>query len=101
MLLFSPISVFVLATLGFSIVEANDNIQISNKAGRQKCVVVARGKQQNDVPNILAAFRKCNNGGTVYFPENQNYWIAERLNPVINDVQIVWKGQWTVNYFTF
>jgi galacturan 1,4-alpha-galacturonidase len=30
------------------------------------------------------------------FPEDQNYWIGTKLNPVIYDVTVEWKGVWTV-----
>lgn len=61
------------------------------------CVVKANGHRRDDVPNILRAFRECDNGGTVVFPEDQSYWIATRLNPVINNVAIEWRGKWTVS----
>ncbi|KAJ5625629.1 polygalacturonase [Penicillium lagena] len=61
------------------------------------CVVKANGHQKDDVPNILRAFRECDNGGTVVFPEDQSYWIATRLNPVINNVVIEWRGKWTLS----
>jgi galacturan 1,4-alpha-galacturonidase len=60
------------------------------------CTVTALGNQTDDVPQILQAFEDCNNGGTVSFPENQNYWIAQKLNPIIRDVTIDWRGIWTV-----
>ncbi|KAJ5539026.1 hypothetical protein N7513_007358 [Penicillium frequentans] len=59
------------------------------------CTVKARGHQKDDVENILQAFEKCDNGGTVIFPEDQSYWIATRLNPVLTDVKIEWRGKWT------
>jgi len=61
------------------------------------CTVLAHGNETDDTPQILAAFQECNNGGTVVFPEDQNYWIATRLNPVIEDVTVDWKGIWTVS----
>lgn len=64
--------------------------------GPRVCTVRARGHQEDDVPNILKAFHDCNAGGTVVFPEDESYWIATRLNPVINDVVIQWRGKWTV-----
>jgi galacturan 1,4-alpha-galacturonidase len=60
------------------------------------CTVKALGNSRDDTPQILAAFADCNNGGTVVFPEGENYWIATKLNPVIYDVTIEWKGIWTV-----
>ncbi|KAF1948889.1 putative galacturan 1,4-alpha-galacturonidase C [Byssothecium circinans] len=63
--------------------------------GRTTCTVYAQGDQKDDVPNILHAFSECGNGGRVIFPENQEYWLAQRFNPVVNDVEIDWQGQWT------
>lgn len=62
------------------------------------CVVKANGNQKDDVPNIITAFRRCGNGATIVFPEDQSYWIASRLNPILNDVVIQWHGQWTVSH---
>lgn len=64
------------------------------------CTVLALGNQTDDTPQILAAFEECNNGGTVVFPETENYWIATKLNPVINNVTIDWKGTWTVSFLS-
>ncbi|KAF2790444.1 glycoside hydrolase family 28 protein [Melanomma pulvis-pyrius CBS 109.77] len=66
-----------------------------HRNGRRTCTVLASGKQQDDVPNILSAFAECGKGGTIIFPSDQNYWIAQRLNPVVDDVEIDWRGQWT------
>jgi len=44
------------------------------------------GTDTDDTPNIIKAFEECNNGGTVVFPEGQNYWIDTKLNPVVKDV---------------
>jgi hypothetical protein len=60
------------------------------------CTVVALGNEKDDTPQILNAFSDCNNGGTVVFPEGQNYWIGTKLNPIIYDVTVEWKGVWTV-----
>jgi galacturan 1,4-alpha-galacturonidase len=66
--------------------------------GRGTCTVYAQGQQKDDVPNILTAFFQCGQGGRIIFPQDQEYWIAQRLNPVINDVEIDWRGQWTVKH---
>lgn len=58
------------------------------------CTLNPLGGNQDDVPQILEAFDECNNGGTVVFPENSTFYIATRLNPVIYDVTIEWKGEW-------
>lgn len=60
------------------------------------CTVKALGNKKDDTPQILAAFSACNNGGTVVFPEDQNYWIGTKLNPIIYDVTVEWRGVWTV-----
>jgi hypothetical protein len=71
-------------------------VSYTTVSGRPQCTVYAHLNQTNDVPNLLKAFSACGNGGDIIFPEGQNYWIAERLNPVLNDVSIDWKGQFTV-----
>lgn len=60
------------------------------------CTVKPLGHQRDDTPQILKAFEKCNHGGTVVFPKGENYWIGTKLNPIIYDVTIDWKGVWTV-----
>jgi hypothetical protein len=60
--------------------------------------VKAIGNRQDDVPNIQKAFQDCGHGGKIIFPEVEEYWIAQRLNPVVNDVDIEWRGTWTVNF---
>lgn len=63
-------------------------------ASRPNCTVTAKGNKQDDVPQILDAFHQCNHGGRVVFPEGQKYWIASKLNPVLSDVVIEWRGIW-------
>lgn len=65
--------------------------------GGNACTVKANGHQKDDVPNIMKAFKRCGSGGTIIFPEDQSYWIASKLNPILNDVVIHWRGQWTVS----
>lgn len=69
-----------------------------HKTGSNVCTVKANGHQKDDVPNILKAFHECGHGGTIVFPKDQSYWIASRLNPVVNDVVIEWHGKWTVSH---
>ncbi|KAF3938534.1 Exopolygalacturonase [Dactylella cylindrospora] len=71
------------------------NIHYGITDGRKSCTVYARGRQKDDVPNIMKAFRVCGNHGYITFPKGQNYWIGQKLNLVLNDVKIEWKGQWT------
>lgn len=72
------------------------SVQITTAAGRKQCTVTANGGNVSDVPNILYAFDTCGHGGDIIFPEGQNYYIASKLNPVVNDVRIEWRGIWTV-----
>lgn len=64
------------------------------------CTVLANGHQRDDTPDIMDAFDRCGNGGIVVFPEDQNYWIATKLNPILNDAVIQWHGVWTVRMLT-
>ncbi|KAJ5911459.1 galacturan 1-4-alpha-galacturonidase C [Penicillium subrubescens] len=83
----------VVLPLGLALTSAANAVVV--KSGQNTCIVKANGHQKDDVPNILKAFKECGHGGTVIFPEDQSYWIATRLNPVINDVVIEWRGKWT------
>lgn len=60
------------------------------------CTLNPIGNDEDDVPQILEAFEACNNGGTVVFPEDSTFYIATKLNPVIYDVTIDWRGTWLV-----
>src|SRR5690242_17637972 len=70
-----------------------EQVILSN--GRLQCTVRASGNHTDDVPRILEAFDVCGNGGDIVFPEGEDYYIATRLNPIVNDVRIHWHGQWT------
>lgn len=59
--------------------------------------MTANGGNQSDVANIVHAFKECGSGGDIIFPEDQNYWIDTKLNPVVNDVRVDWRGVWTVS----
>lgn len=63
------------------------------------CVVKANGHRQDDTPNILEAIQSCGYNGKIIFPENQSYWIATRLHAVLRNVEIEWRGQWTVSEY--
>lgn len=73
------------------------SISHSTRDGRPTCTVHA-GKSNNtdDVPTIMKAFKICGHGGSVVFPVDQTYHINSKLNPVLNDVTIDWKGEWLV-----
>ena len=75
----------------------NRFVQQGHHNERKTCTVRAYGDRTDDVPNILHAFSECGQGGTIVFPSDQNYWIAQRLNPIVNDVEIEWWGLWTVS----
>ncbi|OCT51954.1 putative galacturan 1,4-alpha-galacturonidase C [Cladophialophora carrionii] len=63
-------------------------------SGQRVCTVTAKGQQHDDVPQTVQAFEDCGNGGTIVFPEDQTYWIATKLNPVVHNVTIEWRGIW-------
>ncbi len=65
----------------------------SNNTGKI-CTVTPLGGRKDDVPQILQGFEDCNHGGTVVFPEGSKYHIATRLNPLLYDVAIEWRGTW-------
>jgi hypothetical protein len=69
-------------------------VEVQN--GRKECTVQAGGHKEDDSPAILAAFNECNNGGKIVFPASQNYWIASRLKATLTNVDIEWRGRWTV-----
>ncbi|KAI0865311.1 putative galacturan 1,4-alpha-galacturonidase C [Xylaria cubensis] len=62
---------------------------------RPHCTVISNGNNTNDVPILKKAFHICGKHGTITFPKDQNFWIAEKFNPVVDDVQIQWNGKWT------
>lgn len=77
-----------------------DPIVARNTVRTKTCTVKANGDKKDDVPNILEAFQKCGNGGKIVFPESESYWIATKLNPVLENVEIEWRGEWTVCGFS-
>lgn len=81
-------SFLLIPTLGQSI----DQTTI---AGRPTCTVHAGpDNSTDDTPNIVKAFEQCGHGGNVIFPEDQTYHINSKLNPILNDVTIEWRGEW-------
>lgn len=67
----------------------------SQHYGRPTCTVYAGTKNTtDDVPNIVKAFEVCGHGGNIVFPAGQTYHINSKLNPVVNDVTIDWRGEW-------
>ncbi|RWA12373.1 hypothetical protein EKO27_g2756 [Xylaria grammica] len=88
MLCYGPTLIAALATLlgrtragGVSVHYVND---------RPHCTVTGNGNNTNDVPILQQAFH-----GDIIFPEDQNFWIAEKFNPLVDDVRIRWNGKWT------
>ncbi|KAK5726726.1 hypothetical protein LTR15_002614 [Elasticomyces elasticus] len=70
-------------------------ISHSTRNGRPTCTVYAgKSNATDDVPTINKAFSACGHGGNIVFPEGQTYHINSRLNPVVNDVTIDWRGEW-------
>jgi hypothetical protein len=87
---------FVSFSLHFIPIFASNAVRVAAQNGRKVCTVLANGQSKDDVPNILKAFDECGTGGTIIFPEEQSYWIAQRFNPVVKDISIEWRGLWTV-----
>ena len=67
---------------------------IHRRQSSDTCTVSPLGNGADDVPQILDAFEQCGQGGTIVFPEDNAYNIASKLNPVVNDVTIEWRGTW-------
>ncbi|KAK3675170.1 hypothetical protein LTR78_005104 [Recurvomyces mirabilis] len=74
---------------------AGQRISHSTQNGRPTCTVYA-GKNNNtdDTPTLVKAFDTCGHGGNIVFPADQTYHINTKLNPVVNDVTVDWKGEW-------
>lgn len=73
------------------------HVSVSDSNGRPTCTVhPGKTNATDDVPSILKAFQHCGHGGNVIFPANETYHINSRLNPVVNDVDIDWQGEWLV-----
>ena len=73
-------------------------VNVTTDGKIQTCTVFANGNQKDDVPHITQAFKTCGTDGIVVFPEDQTYWIATKLNPILTNVQIEWRGLWMVRY---
>jgi polygalacturonase len=73
-----------------------EQVTITAGDAGKECIVKAAGRKVDDTPAILEAFRSCNGGGKVIFPRGEEYWIATRLNPVVHDIRVEWRGQWKV-----
>ncbi|KAK2730900.1 extracellular exo-polygalacturonase [Colletotrichum kahawae] len=84
-----------LVGLAFGVSVSGGGVEVAIGHGRPQCTVTADGDKQSDVDNILNAFDRCGNSGSIIFPENQKYWIDRKLKPHVKDVQIQWRGEWT------
>lgn len=94
----STMRVFFVLLVGlvFGALASGGGVEVAIVHGRPHCTVTAKGNKQSDVDNILNAFDRCGNSGSIIFPKKQNYWIDQKLNPHVKDVQIQWRGEWTV-----
>ncbi|KAI0146084.1 putative extracellular exo-polygalacturonase [Xylariaceae sp. FL1272] len=73
------------------------DVEVETIDGCLTCTVTAIEDETNNTPTILDAFSKCRTGGAIIFPGGEEFWIAERLNPVLDDVVIEWRGQWKMS----
>ncbi|KAK5164962.1 uncharacterized protein LTR77_009627 [Saxophila tyrrhenica] len=84
-----------LGALALSSAVAGQSISQDDINGRPTCTVCAGSSNAtDDTPTILRAFQQCGNGGTIVFPADQTYHINSKLNPVVDDVTIDWRGEW-------
>lgn len=60
---------------------SHSHVSVKRSPQGSTCTVKALGNRTDDVPNILTAFKQCGQGGKIVFPESENYWIGQRLNP--------------------
>ncbi|KAK6541127.1 hypothetical protein TWF694_008500 [Orbilia ellipsospora] len=92
-------SLFALLLTSRSVLASTGTVSFSSTNGRKTCTVYAYkpnsdGSRRDDVPLLMEAFEDCGDGGYIRFPAGQNYWIGQRLNPVLNNVKIDWQGFW-------
>ena len=85
-------------TFALHVLAAVPGVNYTYNGGRRKCTVIAAGNKVDDVPSILKAFHWCGDKGTIVFPQDQVYWIGQKLNPVGRDLQIDWHGQIEVTF---
>jgi galacturan 1,4-alpha-galacturonidase len=76
-------------------------VNVTSDGKIQRCTVTANGNHHDDVPHIMQAFKTCGTDGVVVFPEDQTYWIATKLNPILSNVEIEWRGLWQVGYLKY
>lgn len=87
-----------LISLFFATQAIAQHISHSESNGRPTCTVYSgKSNSTDDVPAILEAFQRCGHGGNVVFLANETYHINSRLNPVLDDVNIDWHGEWLVS----
>lgn len=73
------------------------HVSYTEGKGRPTCTVHSgQTNTTDDVPSILEAFERCGRGGNIVFLQDETYHINSRLNPVVNDVNIEWRGEWLV-----
>ncbi|VUC30103.1 unnamed protein product [Clonostachys rosea] len=85
--------IFILCLL-LPLIACKGGVHVSTSRGHRTCTVTARGDEQNDVPNILTAFKKCSKKSAIIFPIGEEYWIGEKLHARLEDVDIHWHGKW-------
>jgi galacturan 1,4-alpha-galacturonidase len=94
----SQLSITRLLSLSIISQALAQRVSFTDSRERPSCTVhPGRTNATDDVPAILEAFEKCGHGGDIIFPANETYHINSRLNPVVNDVNIDWRGEWLVS----
>ena len=73
------------------------HISVSDLPAGKECTVYPNGGTTSDVANILRAVSICGTDGTIVFPEGMDYYIASKLNPILKNATIEWRGTWTMS----
>ncbi|KAI0407983.1 putative galacturan 1,4-alpha-galacturonidase C [Xylaria palmicola] len=93
-MMLSGLSVIAVFTAHLALTRAG-GVSVDYVHGRPHCTVTSNGNNTNDVPILQEAFHTCGKHGRITFPEDQDFWVAEKFNPVVEDVHIQWNGKWT------
>ncbi|KAI0116312.1 putative galacturan 1,4-alpha-galacturonidase C [Nemania sp. FL0031] len=94
-MLFSGLIFIAVLTTLLGQARAGGGVSVHYAYDRPHCTVTSNGNGTNDVPILGQAFHICGKHGTITFPKDQNFWIGEKFNPIVEDVQIQWHGKWT------
>lgn len=75
----------------------HSDVVVTHLPAGKECTVYPKGGTKSDVANILKAVSICGTDGKIVFPEGMDYYIASKLNPVLKNATIEWRGTWTMS----